>query len=92
MHVHSTRMNMNPVNPYSAAAEKAMAAQRAAEGRKKPVKSVAALEDASGSEGDLMISRWISADERQAQGEGRNRAADAGEIRISGKSRLRVRG
>ena len=37
MHVHRAQMNTNPVNPYSAAAEKAMAAQRAAEDGVVPV-------------------------------------------------------
>jgi hypothetical protein len=39
MRVQSNQMNLNPVNPYAAAAEKAMAAQRTSGGRKKPVKA-----------------------------------------------------
>ncbi|MGA3047241.1 MAG: hypothetical protein ABSD67_11495 [Terracidiphilus sp.] len=78
MHVHSAQMNMNSVNPYSAAAEKAIATQRAADVRKKLVKSAAALEGASSPEGDLMISQWMNADQSQAQGEGQNHAGVAG--------------
>jgi hypothetical protein len=57
-------MNLNPVNPYAAAAEKAMAAQRAAGGRKKAVKSVRAAEGASTPEEALMISSWMNAGQR----------------------------
>jgi hypothetical protein len=71
-------MNMNPVNPYSAAAEKAVAAQRATDVRKKLLKSAAAVEGASGSEGDLMISQWMKADQNQAQGEGHSQSAVSG--------------
>jgi hypothetical protein len=78
MHVHSAQMNMNPVNPYSAAAEKALAAQRATDVRKKLAKSAAAVEGASGSEGDLMISKWMNADQNQAQAEGHSQAAVSG--------------
>jgi hypothetical protein len=58
-------MNLNPVNPYAAAAEKAMAAQRAAGGRKKAVKSVRAAECASTPEEALMISSWMNAGQRR---------------------------
>ncbi len=78
MQVHRARMNMNQVNPYSAAAEKAIAAQRAAEGRKKLVKSATAIEGPPISEGDLMISQWMNADQNQAQGDVQNHAAFSG--------------
>jgi hypothetical protein len=78
MHVHRAQMNTNPVNPYSAAAEKAMAAQRAADIRKKLVKSAAVIVGASGSEGDLMISQWMNADQNRAQSEGQSQVAVSG--------------
>jgi hypothetical protein len=51
MHVHGTQMNMYPVNAYSAAAENALAAQRAADVRKKLAKSAASVEGAASPEG-----------------------------------------
>jgi hypothetical protein len=71
-------MNMNPVNPYSAAAEKAIAAQRAADVRKKLVRSAAGIEGASGPEGDLMIRQWMNADQMRAQSEGSSLVAVSG--------------
>lgn len=44
MHIRARQVNLNAINPYAAAAEKAMAAQRAAEVRKKPLKSGTAVE------------------------------------------------
>ena len=65
MHVHGNQANLNPVNPYAAAAEKAMAAQRTAGGRKKAVKSAQVAESASTPEEALMISSWMNAGQRR---------------------------
>jgi len=65
MHVHGNQFNLNPVNPYAAAAEKAMAMRRTAGGRKKPVKSAQATESASTPEEALMISSWMNAGQRR---------------------------
>jgi len=59
-------MNLNPVNPYAAAAEKAMAAQRTTGGRKKPVKSAHVAVCGSTSEETLMISSWMNAGQKRA--------------------------
>lgn len=64
MHVHGNQMNFNTINPYSAAAEKAMAAQRAANVRKKLVKCAADPESDATTEETLMISSWMN----QSQG------------------------
>jgi hypothetical protein len=58
-------MNLNTVNPYTAAAEKALAAQRAANGRKKPVKRADGAEAAATPEETLMISSWMNAGQRR---------------------------
>jgi hypothetical protein len=58
MHDHGTQMNMYPVNAYSAAAENALAAQRAADVRKKLAKSAASVEGAASPEEDFMIGQW----------------------------------
>jgi hypothetical protein len=66
MHIQRSQMNSNAVNPYAAAAEKAMAAQRAATVRKKLIKSARALEGATNPEEAFMIGRWM--DSRYSQG------------------------
>ena len=58
MHIHRSQMSPNLGNPYSAAAEKALAAQRAAAVRKKPMKSAREIEGASTPEEAFMIGRW----------------------------------
>ena len=66
MRIHGNQMNLNTVNPYSAAAEKALAAQRAANGRKKLVKRVDVAEAAATPEETLLISSWMHANQGQA--------------------------
>ena len=59
MHIHATQMNINAINPYSAAADRAVAAQRAADLRKKLLKNVANLEASSSPEEARMIGQWL---------------------------------
>ena len=66
MHIHGSPMNPNAINPYSAAAEKAMAKQRAGAVRKKLAKSAREVEAASTPEAAFMIGRWM--DSRYSQG------------------------
>lgn len=63
MRIHGNQMNLNTINPYSAAAEKALAAQRAAAGRKKPVKRADGAEAAYTPEESLLISTWTRANQ-----------------------------
>jgi hypothetical protein len=58
-------MNLSSVNPYTAAAEKALAAQRSTGGRKKSVKSADATEGSATSEETLMISSWLTTNQRK---------------------------
>jgi hypothetical protein len=58
MHIHASQMNINAINPYSAAAEKAVAAQRAADVRKKLMKSAQEIEGELTPEVGLMIDHW----------------------------------
>jgi len=67
MHIHGNQSNLNAVNPYYAAAEKAPAAQRAAKVRKKLSKSASEIEGAAIPEETLMIGRWLDARPRPAQ-------------------------
>ena len=67
MHIHASQINMNPVNPYSAAAEKAIAAQRAANIRKKLMKSASDIEGVSSPDEAYMIGQWMDSRYRQGQ-------------------------
>ncbi|MGD0892407.1 MAG: hypothetical protein ABR923_12830 [Terracidiphilus sp.] len=59
MHVHGSQMNMIPMNAYCAAAENALAAQRAADVRKKLAKRLASVEAAGNSDEAFMIGQWM---------------------------------
>ena len=66
MHIHSSQMNLNSASLYSAAgAEKAAAAQRAAEVRIKLLKSSQEVDSTASPEETLMISHWL--DSRHSQ-------------------------
>jgi hypothetical protein len=69
MHIHRSQMNPEARNPYSAAAEKALAAQRAAAVRKRLTKSAREIDSASTPEEAFMIGRWM--DSRYSQGQGK---------------------
>lgn len=61
MHIHGNSMSLNAIDAYSAAqGAKAAAAERAAEVRKKLLKSAFRIEGASEEE-TLMIGRWLDA-------------------------------
>ena len=59
MHIHGNQMNPNPVNPYSAAAEKAIAAQRSSNTRKKPLKRAVEVENPPSPDEAFMVGRWM---------------------------------
>jgi hypothetical protein len=60
MAIDGIQTNLNSVNPYSAAAEKAVAAQRAAAARKKLRKPKVAIERTSNPEQSPMLSQWMA--------------------------------
>jgi hypothetical protein len=63
MHTHGSQMNLNSINPYADAAEKAVAAQRAADLRRKLMKSATEIAGDSGGpsspEETVMIGQWM---------------------------------
>lgn len=67
MHIQRSQMNSNAVNPYAAAAEKAVAAQRAADVRKKLIKSARAPEGPASPEEAFMVGRWMDSRYSQSQ-------------------------
>jgi len=69
MHIHGNQMNLNSASLYSAAgAEKAAAAQRSAEVRKKLLRS-AAIEGTTDPEEALLIGHWLGSAQGQVLNE-----------------------
>ena len=66
MHIHGNLMNPNPVNPYAAAAEKVIAAQRSSTTRKKLLKRAPEVETPPNPDEASMVGRWT--DSRYSQG------------------------
>jgi hypothetical protein len=66
MHIHANQMNLDAVNPYSAAAEKAAAVQRAADVRKKLMKSASDIEGISSPDEAFMVGQWMDSTQSQA--------------------------
>lgn len=78
MHIHGNQLNVNAVNPFSAAAERAAAAQRAADIRKKLVKSASEIEGAATPEESLLIGQWMDSRHSQVQSEEQYHASASG--------------
>ena len=79
MHIHASQMNMNAASLYSAAgAEKAAASQRAADVRRKLMKSASDIEGVSSPDEAFMVGRWMNPTQSQAKGGVEYRTATAG--------------
>jgi hypothetical protein len=59
MHIQSRQMKLNPVNPYSAAAEWAIAGQQIADGSKNLIKSAKGVEGISSPEEASLLAKWM---------------------------------
>lgn len=64
MRIHS-QTSLNAINPYSAAAEKAVAAQRAAQTRKKLLKASCAAESDLKPDEAFLVAEWMSTRRRE---------------------------
>ena len=69
MHIHANPMNFNAVNPNSAAADKAAAAQRAADVRKKMMKSPGDMEGISSPDKAYVVEYWMDPRQSSPQGD-----------------------
>jgi hypothetical protein len=70
MHIHGNPLSVNAANFYSAIQEeKTAAAQRAANVRKKLIKSASELEGAATPEETLLIGQWMNSRHSQVQNE-----------------------
>jgi len=78
MRTHGNQANLNTINPYSAAAEKATAAQRATDVRRKLLKSASGIEGTPSPEEALMVGKWMGATNSQAQVDVEYHTAGAG--------------
>jgi hypothetical protein len=79
MHIHGNSMAINAASFYSAAQnEKAAAAQRAAEVRRKLLKGASAVEGLAGPQESLLIGQWMDSRHSQAQSEDAYRTAASG--------------
>jgi hypothetical protein len=67
MHIHGNQMILNAVNPYSAAAEKAAATQRAAHMRRMRRKRAAEAAGVSGSGATFAPGGWMHSESHSAE-------------------------
>ena len=81
MHIHNTQLSVNAINsinPYSAAAERAAAAQKAADVRRKLMKSAGGLDSSASPEEVVLLGKWMGSGQSQGQEDVEYRTADAG--------------
>jgi hypothetical protein len=74
MHIQRNQMNITSVNPYSASAENAIAAQRAAKVRKKLIKSTTDIDVSSNPQAPFIVGHWLDAQPDPAQNSVQNPA------------------
>jgi len=79
MHIHGNSMSINAANFYSAAEnDKTSAAQRAADVRKKLLKSASEIEDLATPEESLLIGQWMDSRHSQVESEDEYRTSAEG--------------
>jgi hypothetical protein len=81
MHIQNNRISVNAINsmnPYSAAADKAAAAQKSAEVRRKLLKSAGGLDGNASPEEVMLLGKWMGSSQRPEQGDVEYRATTAG--------------
>jgi len=80
MHSHGSQMNINAFNPFSAAAENAIAAQRVTNVRKRAIKKTATTALVASPEEALMIGRWMDGGRSLVQSKGDSSAGASGKV------------
>ena len=78
MHIHGNLPNLNGVNPYAAAADKAAATQRAANVRKKLLKSATDTERVASSEEASLLAKWMEGQQTGEQADVEYHTATSG--------------
>jgi hypothetical protein len=80
MHAHGSQINLNAVNPFSAAAENAIAAQRATNLRKRGIRKTVASKLVASPEEALIIARWMDGGRSLVQSNTESNAAAFGTL------------
>jgi hypothetical protein len=80
MHIHPAAVGMHAINTYGAGNERAAAAQRAADTRKRLLKSAQSLDEETPTDADatLLIGQWLDARHSQTPPAGEYGAAARG--------------
>ncbi len=80
MHVHPAAIGQHPLSAYAAGNERAMAAQRAAEVRKRLLKSAQGIDEEAASDPDtvLLIGQWLDSRHSQVLPADEYQAAESG--------------
>ena len=78
MHIHGNSMTINAASFYSTAQQEKAAAQRAANVRKKLIKSASEIEGSATPEETLLIGQWMDSRHSQEQSGEQNFESDSG--------------
>jgi hypothetical protein len=79
MHIHGNSMNLNAANSYSVGnGEKSAAAERAAEVRRRLLKSAAGVDNTASPDEAQLIGHWLDSRHGQMEGDAGYPAADSG--------------
>jgi hypothetical protein len=78
MHIHGNQANLSGTNPYSAAAEKAVASKRASGVRKKLMKSAINPERPAGPEESSLLAKWMETNPAESRDEVEIHASTSG--------------
>jgi hypothetical protein len=80
MHINGNQMKLSTTNPYSVAAEKAVAAQRITAARKRTRKSVTGAKQKSIPDESSIVGNWTVAQHSQSQPDVEFHAALSGQV------------
>ncbi len=69
MRTYRSPINLNPVNPFCAAAEKVAAERKPLQARKKPVKRALGVQSWAGLDLAFAVGEWMNAGKSRAAGE-----------------------
>lgn len=84
MRTYRSPINLNPVNPFCAAAEKVAAEQKPLQARKKPVKRALGVQSWAGLDLAFAVGEWMNAGKCRAAGESADSAEDSSKRRKVG--------
>ncbi len=78
MHIHGNSMNINPASFYSSGNAEAAATQRAADVRKRLLKSAAALDGTVPDDEAMLVNHWLNAHPNQSEAGAEYHSASSG--------------